>query len=157
MDDDWDWDHDEIVDLDVTGDPQFGYQSPRRSFRTPPPERDWLAQAKRDRQQREARRDRQGQEEKARCQRESPPSRQIVAWPGMNYRPGIGPTGPVAQTAPVEPAPESKGPLPGQHGAYFEIRTVRRWWAPWRKRKVWQQISTWHVGQPPRVGDSAAI
>jgi hypothetical protein len=62
MDEDWDCDPDQIVDLDVTGDPQldeFGYQSPRRSFRTPPPERDWLAQARRDWQQRDARRDRQ--------------------------------------------------------------------------------------------------
>lgn len=32
MDEDWDWEPDQIVDLDVTGDPQldqFGYQSPR--------------------------------------------------------------------------------------------------------------------------------
>jgi hypothetical protein len=53
---DADWDPDEIVDLDVTGDPQldqFGYQLPRdrgnpTGFR-PGTQVDWLAQAKRDR------------------------------------------------------------------------------------------------------------
>jgi hypothetical protein len=42
MEDEWDWDRDEILDLDITGDPQldqFGYQSPRRDFTPPPPER----------------------------------------------------------------------------------------------------------------------
>jgi hypothetical protein len=60
MDDEWDWDRDEIVDLEITGDPQldqFGYQSPRRDF-TPPPSQsfDYLAQYRRDREQREQRR-----------------------------------------------------------------------------------------------------
>jgi hypothetical protein len=60
MDDEWDWDRDEIVDLEITGDPQldqFGYQSPRRGF-TPPPSQsfDYLAQYRRDREQRERRR-----------------------------------------------------------------------------------------------------
>jgi hypothetical protein len=59
MDDDFDWDRSEM-DLDITGDPQldqFGYQSPRRNF-TPAREggRDWLAQAKRDRAERQQRR-----------------------------------------------------------------------------------------------------
>lgn len=145
MDEDWDWEPDQIVDLDVTGDPQldqFGYQSPRRprprTGFTSLPQRDWLAQAKRDRQQRERRRNpQQRHRQEARRQHEVPPSR-----PAQRPQP-------VLQPAPVELEPESKGPQPGQHGAYFEVRTVRRWWAPWRKRKVWQQISTWHVGQPP--------
>ncbi|MGA7055361.1 MAG: hypothetical protein WBZ37_29690 [Mycobacterium sp.] len=149
MDEDWDQDADQIVDLDVTGDPQldqFGYQSPRRPGPRPGftslPERDWLAQAKRDRQQRERRRDRQQRHrEEARRRQEVPPSH-----PAQRPRPTAQP---LPQSAPVEPEPESKVPLPGQHGAYFEVRTVRRWWAPWRKRKVWQQVSTWHVGQPP--------
>jgi hypothetical protein len=66
MVEDWDWGRDEIVDLDVTGDPQlnqFGYQSPRLTFRTPPPERAWLAQAERERQQRERRRDQRRRDE----------------------------------------------------------------------------------------------
>ncbi len=149
MDEDWDWETDQIVDLDVTGDPQldqFGYQSPRRpgprsGFQSLP-QRDWLAQAKRDRQQRERRRARQQRHrQEARRQQEVPPSPPAQRPPPMAQ--------PVAQPAPVEPESECKGPQPGQHGAYFEVRTVRRWWAPWRKRKVWQQISTWHVGQPP--------
>lgn len=80
MDADWERDSDEIVDPEVTGDPQldqFGYQSPRGGNRTefrPGTQVDWLAQAKRDRQRRAARRDRQRQAEKARRQRELPPS-----------------------------------------------------------------------------------
>jgi len=63
----------------------------------------------------------------------------------------------------VPPAPVSQGPLPGQHGAYFEVRTKRVWWAPWRKRKVWTQASSWHMGGPPAgatvmtVDDVAAL
>jgi hypothetical protein len=65
MDDEFEWDHDDIVDLDgcadVTGDPQldvFGYQSPRRNFTPPAPEFDWLGQYRADmadRERREAR------------------------------------------------------------------------------------------------------
>jgi hypothetical protein len=60
MDDEWDWDRSEVVDLDVTGDPQldqFGYQSPRRDF-TPPPSQsfDYLAQYRRDQAERERKR-----------------------------------------------------------------------------------------------------
>ena len=149
MDEDWDWETDQIVDLDVTGDPQldqFGYQSPRtpgpRPGFTSVPQRDWLAQAKRDRQQRERRRDRQQRHrEEARRQQEVPPSP-----PAQRPQPMAQP---VAQPAPVEPEPEGKRPQPGQHGAYFEVRTTRVWWAPWRRKRVWQQISTWHPGQPP--------
>jgi hypothetical protein len=71
-----------------------------------------------------------------RRQRQSPPSQQIVA---------------------VQPAPESKGPLPGQHGAYFEVRTTRVWWAPWRRKRVWQQISTWHPGPPPAAATVVTV
>ena len=39
-------------------------------------------------------------------------------------------------------------PMP-QHGAYLEVRTVRPWYAPWRKKRVWRQISAWQVGPPP--------
>jgi hypothetical protein len=67
MDDDWDDLHGEIVDLDgygeATGDPQldvYGYQSPKRrggtGFTSSQPDRDWLAQAKADRAQRQQRR-----------------------------------------------------------------------------------------------------
>jgi hypothetical protein len=61
LDEDWDgWDHSEVVDLDVTGDPQldqFGYQSPRRNFSPPPSQSfDWLAQAKADYEARQRRR-----------------------------------------------------------------------------------------------------
>jgi hypothetical protein len=156
MDEDWEW------DPDVTGDPQldqFGYQSPRNVPRTwahpPASERDWLAQSRRDRAERQRKRDQQQrQREEARRRRESPPSqpvaKPVVAWPPeMDYRPGMGPQrpGPLTPPAPVEQ--QSRGPLLGQHGAYFEVRTKRVWYSPWRKRKVWQQISAWHMGLPP--------
>ena len=47
--------------------------------------------------------------------------------------------------------------------AYFEVRTKRVWWALWRKRKVWTQVSSWHMGGPPAgatvmtVDDVAAL
>jgi len=46
----------------------------------------------------------------------------------------------------------SHGPQPGQYGAYFEVRTVRVWWAPWRRRRIWQQVSAWTPGLPPASG-----
>jgi hypothetical protein len=52
FDHDDDWDRSEIVDLDVTGDPQlyqFAYRSPRQDFTPEPaPEFDYLGQFKRD-------------------------------------------------------------------------------------------------------------
>jgi hypothetical protein len=112
IDDECDWDG-EPVDLDgcdVTGDPQldvFGYQSPRtraprQGFKASP-QRDWLAQSRRDRAEREARRDRQQQREEAR-RRQSPSSHQIVAWPReMDYQPGMGPLRAGRVTPPVAP------------------------------------------------------
>jgi hypothetical protein len=154
MDEDWDWDPDHIVDLDVTGDPQldqFCYQSPRRDF-TPPPSQsfDYLAQYRRDQEQREQRR------EEARRRRESPPSQSVApivrggCYPqvmGQVMRPPRGGNEGWPVAPPVTPSPS--GPLPGQHGAYFEVRTKRVWWAPWRKKRMWQQISAWHMGLPP--------
>ena len=144
MDEDWDWDRDEVVDLDVTGDPQldvYGYQSPRRTFHPARPANvDWLAQSKRDRAEREQRRravQRQRSQE-APAQRRDSASHEGRGWSEP------------AQPAPVavttQPVP---GPQPGQHGAYFERRTVRRWWAPWTKRTTWQQLSAWQMSPPP--------
>jgi hypothetical protein len=144
MDEDWDWDPDHIVDLDVTGDPQldqFCYQSPRREF-TPPPSQsfDYLAQYRRDQEQRDQRR------EEARRRRESPPSQSVApivrggCYPqamGQVMRPPRGGNEGWPVAPPVTPSPS--GPLPGQHGAYFEVRTKRVWWAPWRKKRMWQQ------------------
>jgi hypothetical protein len=58
--------------------------------------------------------------------------------------------GPVqsGQGQPTAP-PQPQSPPPGQQGAFFERRVVRRWWAPWTKRAVWQQISAWQMGGPP--------
>jgi hypothetical protein len=136
LDHEWDWDRSEVVDLDVTGDPQldvFGYQSPKQrggtGFTSTDGER--LARSRSRREQAAAKRkaDRQAMRQRHALPHEPRPVTR-----------GWSPPHSVALTT---------GPQPGQHGAYFEVRTVRRWWAPWHKRKVWQQISTWHVGPPP--------
>ena len=70
MYDEWDDLRGEIVDLDVTGDSQldvYGYQSPRTPGPQPGfkamPQRDWLAQSKRDQGKRDqGKRDRQARE-----------------------------------------------------------------------------------------------
>ena len=46
---------------------------------------------------------------------------------------------------------------PGQHGAFFEVRVVRAWYAPWRKRRIWQQIGAWHMGLPPTSGEVVTV
>jgi hypothetical protein len=150
-------DHDDW-DPDITGDPmldQFGYESPKQPPYHPvrwdavaqlrqqqEPERDeW-------RRQREARLARQeaarARRRERRAQRQEPPSASRV----QSSR----------RAAWSAPAPAvSQGPLPGQHGAYFEVRTKRVWWAPWRKRKVWQQVSTWHMGGPPAGAEVVTV
>lgn len=30
-------------------------------------------------------------------------------------------------------------------------------WVPWRKRYVWQQISTWQMGQPPAGAEVVTV
>jgi hypothetical protein len=137
MDEDWDWDSDHIVDLDVTGDPQldqFGYQSPRRDFSPPPaPEFDYLAQFHADQAKIEA-----DNARRAAKKAQSPP------------RPRGGNEGwssPLPTPPPLMPQPVYA--LMPQHGADFEVRTVRPWYAPWRKNRVWRQISAWQVGPPP--------
>jgi hypothetical protein len=58
---------------------------------------------------------------------------------------------PVTQAEAEEIARRSLTELqPGQRGAYFERRTKRVWWAPWRRKQVWQQISAWQNTTPPR-------
>ena len=41
--------------------------------------------------------------------------------------------------------------------AYFEVRTKRLWWAPWRKRKVWTQVSSWHMNGPPAGAEIVTV
>ncbi len=113
MEDEWDWDRDEILDLDITGDPQldqFGYQSPRRDF-TPPPSRsfDYLAQYRRDQAKRERRRRAAVEQNLAEmrrrnAERRGQPSHQIVEWlPEMQYQPGMGPQQPGEGVTPGRP------------------------------------------------------
>jgi hypothetical protein len=163
--------HGEPVDLDgcdVTGDPQldqFGYNSPRRrgqnlsGFRSTDGDR--LARVRAQRDEREERRRAAVEQNKAEtrqraAQRRGEPPGIVPFEPGSGYQPGVGPVRQSelpekwwrseATPHPVQPQP---GPQPGQHGAYFERRVVRRWWAPWTKRTTWQQISAWTHGQPP--------
>jgi hypothetical protein len=153
MDDDCDW-------ADVTGDPQldqFGYQSPRRRGEnltgfTPSSDRDWRAQAKRDRAQRAARRKANALSPQRRQPEPPPAPVKVRAWPSQPVSQGPQPVSQGPQPVGQGPQPVSQGPLPGQHGAYFEVRTTRVWWAPWRKKRVWQQISAWQMGVPPTSG-----
>ena len=148
MDEDWgDRDPSEAVDLDITGDPQldqFGYQSPRRDMRPPPaPEFDYLAQYRRDQEARERRRAavRANIDETKRRRNERR---------GAVHQQRPEPVAPVWHPQPTAP------PVP-QHGAYFEVRTRRVWWAPWRKKQTWTQMSTWHVGGPPAAATVVTV
>jgi hypothetical protein len=62
---------------------------------------------------------------------------------------------------PVKPVQDSAAEIarrsltelqPGQHGAYFEKRTYRPWYAPWKKVTRWQQVSAWQNTTPPTSG-----
>ena len=183
MDEDWDWDRDEVLDLDgygeATGDPQldvYGYQSPKQrggtGFRSTDGDRlaRRRAQRERDRAERDQRRraavEQNNAETKRRvAQRRGQPTPSIVPFePGSGYQPGVGPVRqpdlpekwwrPDATRQPVQTQP---GPQPGQHGAYFERRVVRRWWAPWTKRTTWRQVSAWQHGQPPAGAEIVTV
>jgi hypothetical protein len=148
--DDWDGEpHDLDGYGDVTGDPQldvYGYNSPTRRGQNlsgfTSHDAEVVARWDARREQRAAARQRAARRDEMRRRNALPPEpnkgegRGVVA-PAPAPRPSAGPLRPAA------------GPLPGQHGAYFERRVVRRWWAPWTKRTTWQQISAWHHGQPP--------
>ena len=60
-------------------------------------------------------------------------------------------------SGPPPPVPPQTGLLPGQHGAYFEVRTVRPRYAPWRKKRVWQQVSAWQMTQPPAGAQAVTV
>jgi hypothetical protein len=127
-------------DFDVTGDPvldQDFYQSPRRQSAAPwrPQRNPTLEKAARERAERRAR-------------------RQATR---------LAPTSPVRPAKPVEPVQPPARPVPvaaqtaPQHGAWFEVRTRRVWYAPWRTRKVWTQVGPWVVGDPPRTGEVVTV
>jgi hypothetical protein len=162
MDDEFDWDRDEIVDPDggwceATGNPALdvdGYQSPRDTrnltgYEPHPVKQDWLAQSKRDRERRAAKR--------AAAARDAERRREARRNESSGERHEQKST-PRAQPQPVQSDRDeimrrSLTELqPGQHGAYFERRIKRCWWAPWRKRTVWQQVSAWMNTTPPRSG-----
>lgn len=145
---------------DVTGDPQldvFGYKSPRdrrnlTGFEAHPPNQDWLVKNRADRATRAAKRAAEAQARRAAKRNESSGERQSTK---ITDKPGADEAGPdVAQAVTRdEIAERSLTELqPGQHGAYFERREVRAWYAPWKKRYVWQQISAWANTTPPRSG-----
>jgi hypothetical protein len=159
MDDEWEWEHDgEIVDLDgceATGEPQldiFGYQSPKRRGQNlsgfTSSGGDWFKRSDEMRAQRQARREAQRQRQREREAARRPEPEQRPAHASVSPWASTTPARP--QSVPVQPTvadpPQSQ---PGQHGAYFEVRTTRVWWAPWRRRQHWQQVSAWTHGQPP--------
>jgi hypothetical protein len=156
-------DRSEIVDLDVTGDPQldqFGYQSPRRDMGPPPAEPfDWLAQHKANQAQIEAdnaRRQAERERRRAAVRDNLDETRRRIAerhgGPAMlpPQPASMLPPQPASMLQPVQPVP--------QHGAYFERRTVRPWWGLGLiKRQVWTQVSGWHLGQPPAGATAVTV
>jgi hypothetical protein len=157
--DEWDDLPGEAHDLDggwceATGDPavdQSGYQSPtvrRRpdGFVPSSPGRDWLAQAKADQEQRQRRR--------GEARRQSRPSPRAVRAQSASLE-GRGWSATPPEGPPQLPA--RPGPQHGQHGAYFERRTYRPWYAPWTKRTTWQQISAWQASQPPAGAEVVTV
>ena len=183
MDDEFEWDRDEIVDLDgywadVTGDPALdrtGYQSPRRTgnltgFTPHKVNQDWLAQSKKDREQRAAKR--QGARREATqpaVGSEEWRARRAARWEALGWlTPANGSCGEErheqnssVQTQPVQTPQQQRDEIaaksltelqPGQHGCFMEHREARCWWAPWRKRMVWRQVSAWMSTTPPKSG-----
>jgi hypothetical protein len=161
MDEDtWNDLHGDVHDLDggwcdATGNPAediAGYESPSRRGQNlsgfTSSGGDWLARADEMRAQRQARREAQRQRQRQRKAARRPEPEQRSAHAGVS--PWASTTPARSQPVPVQPAvadpPQSQ---PGQHGAYFEVRTTRVWWAPWRRRQHWQQVSAWTHGQPP--------
>lgn len=156
MYDDCGW-NGEIVDLDVTGDPQLdqlGYRSPRRDFRRKPTfPRDWQAQAQRDRAERQGRRLAAVEANRADTRRRNAERRgKPVSSPADTRA-----TEEIALSPQHGATEEITLPTQPQYGAYFEVRTVRRWWAPWTTRKVWQQVGPWVVGEPPKGADVVTV
>jgi hypothetical protein len=160
---------------------QMGYQSPRRTgnltgFKSS--QIDWLAQAKADRAKREARREADRQTDrlaeklaaqlKAVEQNKAETRQRVEQRKEVGRRQQSSPTPAPARPKTTGSDHPAQGPnhpareeimrrsltelQPGQHGAYFERRVVRRWWAPWTKRVVWQQVSAWANTTPPRSG-----
>ncbi len=144
MDEDWDWDW----DPDVTGDPQldqFGYQSPRRRGQnltgfTASPDRDWLAQAKADRAQREQRRGAAAETRRRVAQRRGKP---VAAQP-------------VPQPAPPTVAPQPVAPDLAPHVAQAVAQGMPGrdlgWWrvdVDSTGRAVWQRVAA--PGDGPRI------
>jgi hypothetical protein len=141
---------------------------------------DWLAQAKADRAKREARREADRQQdrlaeklaaqlkaveqnkaetrERVAQRRQSPPGPTVKAQRVSSSRETTPATSPPAPGKPVQATRDeivrrSLTELqPGQHGAYFERRIVRPWYAPWKKVVRWQQVGAWQNTTPPRSG-----
>jgi hypothetical protein len=164
VEDEWDdWHDRELVDLDggacdVTGDPAldvYGYQSPTRRGQNltgfTSSHGDYGAASREGRERR--RRQREAWRQRLDAERREREARR----PESEQRPAHASVSPRASTTPARPQPAPGQPTvadppqsqPGQHGAYFEVRTTRVWWAPWRRRQHWQQVSAWTHGQPP--------
>jgi hypothetical protein len=130
MDDEFELDPDDIVDLDVTGDPQldqFGYQSPRRDMSPPPaPERNWLAQfdadmARIDRKRREAVRQNLAETRHRNAERRGQPVRPAP----------VAPTPPVRPDLPPHVAQEVAQGMPGRDLGWWRVDVDaygRAWW-----------------------------
>jgi hypothetical protein len=171
VDHEWDWDRDEIVDLDggacdVTGNPVediTGYQSPLRRGQNltgfTSTQGDWFSRTDEMREERQRRRAAmQANLDATRQRREQ---RRHQAQQVRKNSAGVSPQAATAappQPAPVEPtSADRRESQPGQHGAYFELRVTRPWYAPWRKRTTWTQVSAWTHGHVPTAGEVVTV
>ena len=187
MDDEVDWDRDEIVDVDgggwadMTGNPALdvdGYSSPSRKGQNltgyTPNQIDWMAASRADRERRAARRAQRAAKSDSRPTRaerraaaeqadEEWRAKRAARWEAEGrLTPRNESSGERVEqkSQPVqtpsdcdEIARRSLTELqPGQKGAYFEKRTYRPWYAPWKKVTRWQQISAWQNTTPPTSG-----
>ena len=158
-----------------------GYSSPRNPnpMGLRPNRIDWMGQAKADRARREAKREADRQTDRLAekiaaqlkaVEQNKAATRQRVAQRRQSPRPteraqrvsrGRETTPVISPPVPVKPVQDSADAIarrsltelqPGQHGAFFERRIVRCWWAPRKKRVTWQQISSWQNTTPPTSG-----
>jgi hypothetical protein len=160
-------DNDDGWGMDVTGDPALdrtGYQSPSRKGQnltgfTPGDDtrvKDALAKSKQHREERRAQRASKTPPEVGSDEWRAARAAKWEAQGRLSPPQGNESSGERVEqkSAPVDRDEIAKRSLtelqPGQHGCFMEHREVRCWWAPWRKRMVWQQVSAWINGTPPR-------
>jgi hypothetical protein len=164
MDDDGDWgDGDWGADIDYDRHQSKKDTRNLSGFEAHPPDQDWLKQNRADRAARAAKRAAEAQARRAAKRNESSGDQQRPKTTDSHRRatPGAASRRVSTRRYATHSTDTSREAIlrrslteaqPGQHGAFFERREVRCWYAPWKKRYRWQQISAWMSTTPPRSG-----